>query len=67
MRELFFSIGVPFEVLMGGFHLELSLRGYLAKNLSQNLSQLAMNLQKIHPKIWPKMVCLGLRCSCCFG
>ena len=50
MKELFFSIGDPFEV----FYLELSLRGILEKNISQNISQLTMNFQKIHPKIWPK-------------
>ena len=48
-----------------GSHLE-SLKGYLVKNIRQNLSQIAMNFQRIHLKIWPKMVCLGLRCSYCF-
>ena len=42
MRE-FLSIGVPYEVLMNGPPLELSLRGYLANNLNQNLYQMAMN------------------------
>ena len=37
-----------------GFYLELSLKGYLANNFSQNLFQLAMNFQRIHLKIWPK-------------
>ena len=26
----------------------------LAKNISQNLSQITMNFQRIHLKIWPK-------------
>ena len=39
---------------MKGPFLELSLRGILAKNISQNLSQTAMNLQRIHLKILVK-------------
>ena len=41
-------------MLMKGPLLELSLRGILAKNISQNLSQTAMNLQRIHFKILAK-------------
>ena len=41
-------------MLMKGPLLELSLRGILAKNISQNLSQTAMNLQRIHLKILAK-------------
>ena len=38
-----------------------NLKGYLAKNLIQNLFQSAINFQKIHHMIWPKMVCFTLR------
>ena len=57
----------PPLMLMKGPLLELSLRGILVKNISQNLSQTAMNLQRNHLKIWPKNVCLTLRYFCCFG
>ena len=41
-------------MLMKGPFLELSLRGILENNLSPNLSQTAMNLQRIHLKILVK-------------
>ena len=41
-------------MLMKGPFLELSLRGILENNLSKNLSQTAMNLQRIHLKILVK-------------
>ena len=41
-------------MLMKGPFLELSLRGILENNLSQNLFQIAMNLQRIHLKIFVK-------------
>ena len=41
-------------MLMKGPLLELSLWGILENNLSQNLSQTAMNLQRIHLKILAK-------------
>ena len=66
MREFFFYIGVLWCV-DEGLYLLLSLRKYLAKNISQNLSQSIINLQKVHPRIWPKMVCSALRVFCYFG
>ena len=41
-------------MLMKGPFLELSLRGILENNLSQNLFQTAMYLQRIHLKIFVK-------------
>ena len=41
-------------MLMKASFLELSLRGILENNLSQNLSQTAMNLQRIYLKILVK-------------
>ena len=62
MRELSLLL-----MLMKGPLLELSLRGILVKNISQNLSKIAMNFQRIHLKILPKNVCLALRYFCYFG
>ena len=54
MRELFLSIGVPLCV-DEGFLFIAEFKGGLTNNLNQNLSQSAINFQRIHLKLWAKM------------
>ena len=66
MRELLFSIGVLWCADEGVLFIAKFKGGFLANNISKNMSRSAINLQRIHPKIWPKMVCLALKGFCYF-